>query len=1067
MIGQHIYSRCTEGYFSRSGSKGDSTTVTISRDMFAREDQAKLVARECEAVGTLEDIRPVPSEITGTYRGVLKIKRLNQQLTVVSRAYRLKAEGNMSGERSSGEFRDFTYSSSYILAEEDKGRFLREPEYALNLQNFEPYPSVQARIEESKRNGARGRIEANPEASVLKGYQLIFMESGFAKEWVNSEYSIIDLQNKKSYVSGDLDTSYGRFIWDTLQKEEEKAEFNRQYIQFFGQERVYENANTPEMFNLIFGLNDNRKQNFADKRSREQLILGVSYYIAGYWTEYAASIFREMLSCEAQDPGYSDNIKKDLIELVQQNIYPENCQDEIMVCLIQDLASDQTDEVLAQLLRELLESENALAEEKFLDFLKNVREQTEAEWHKKDFLRTFLIEICEDDQISHSSPVKANIFALLKDWYRKCVSTDEWEYTSQLMGALSRPLNYSEITDENMEEIYGNLFFQLFYGNGNLRKQAHGLLSQEEKKLKKTPGQEHRSDVLWNCFKEQCSSKETVLNTEAVWHLIYFATFRDRQFLNVEWRPLFEYIVAELGEKCEAMVFHETGKYLHEWLMHVPAKKAIIQEAIYVSECAKIYNCRKPGGYSDMEEIQQALSDLADCPEPYVSMILYELYAHAEDDRKGLLLEQLTVEQRWAIITEWFIHGGQEMVLSEYVLANLDQTAVFLSGVKENQWLNEQTYSVIVNAYFNMLRHQCQKKQGNNELAAWCEVFQDEVLNYKKIFGENSGIERKLKNKLLSLIAKMNAIQVFGLNAAQVGFLKNMIQECDRRKIFPKDWKRLNVLWCIYYSQDMENLEKMQNIILKSQDISAYLTPVDERLKREERPEYRYFFALLQEQLIMMMEGKKDFNLENVLRKIYGTEYTPVQAVRAALELLLYTERLQLFEADAIRNAAGNGILRLAAREPEAFANNDVAASYQLLKEDTARELNLGRFLNRLDDEWKSIYCKRYGGRVSRREYRESYDRPEQRRPYPGSARTRYELDEDEEMDEEDESSPIILIIAAVVALLVGVVISLVLCLLVPDKITMAISIGLILVGITGDIVIIIHNIIASKRRER
>ena len=265
----------------------------------------------------------------------------------------------------------------------------------------------------------------------------------------------------------------------------------------------------------------------------------------------------------------------------------------------------------------------------------------------------------------------------------------------------------------------------------------------------------------------------------------------------------------------------------------------------------------------------------------------------------------------------------------------------------------------------------------------------------------------------------------------------------------------------------MENLEKMQNIILKSQDISAYLTPVDERLKREERPEYRYFFALLQEQLIMMMEGKKDFNLENVLRKIYGTEYTPVQAVRAALELLLSTERLQLFEADAIRNAAGNGILRLAAREPEAFANNDVAASYQLLKEDTARELNLGRFLNRLDDEWKSIYCKRYGGRVSRREYRESYDRPEQRRPYPGSARTRYELDEDEEMDEEDESSPIILIIAAVVALLVGVAISLVLCILVPDKITMAISIGLILVGITGDIVIIIHNIIASKRRER
>ena len=217
----------------------------------------------------------------------------------------------------------------------------------------------------------------------------------------------------------------------------------------------------------------------------------------------------------------------------------------------------------------------------------------------------------------------------------------------------------------------------------------------------------------------------------------------------------------------------------------------------------------------------------------------------------------------------------------------------------------------------------------------------------------------------------------------------------------------------------------------------------------------------------MMMEGKKDFNLENVFVEDLWYRVYACPGCSCDSGITALYRKASAFEADAIRNVAGNGILRLAAREPEAFANNDVAASYQLLKEDTARELNLGRFLNRLDDEWKSIYCKRYGGRVSRREYRESYDRPEQRRPYPGSARTRYELDEDEEMDEEDESSPIILIIAAVVALLVGVAISLVLCLLVPDKITMAISIGLILVGITGDIVIIIHNIIASKRRER
>lgn len=47
MIGQHIYSRCLEGYFSKSGLNADSTTVTISMNMFARMEQAKLVAKEC------------------------------------------------------------------------------------------------------------------------------------------------------------------------------------------------------------------------------------------------------------------------------------------------------------------------------------------------------------------------------------------------------------------------------------------------------------------------------------------------------------------------------------------------------------------------------------------------------------------------------------------------------------------------------------------------------------------------------------------------------------------------------------------------------------------------------------------------------------------------------------------------------------------------------------------------------------------------------------------------------------------------------------------------------------
>ena len=91
-------------------------------NMFARVEQAKLVAKECEKISTLEDIRPVPQEIQGAYRGVLKIRRLNQQITVVCRSYRLHSTG-------SGESRDFTYGSSYILAGDDKEHFLESPEY--------------------------------------------------------------------------------------------------------------------------------------------------------------------------------------------------------------------------------------------------------------------------------------------------------------------------------------------------------------------------------------------------------------------------------------------------------------------------------------------------------------------------------------------------------------------------------------------------------------------------------------------------------------------------------------------------------------------------------------------------------------------------------------------------------------------------------------------------------------------------------------------------------------------------------------------------------------------------
>lgn len=189
MIGQHIYSRCLEGYFSKSGLNADSTTVTISRNMFVRKEQAQRIARECEKVSTLEDVRPVPDEMQGIYRGVLKIRRLNRQITVVCRSYRLHSDQGQAGVFSGGgESRDFTYGSSYILSGEDKEQFLKHPEYCLNIQDFESYPSVMKRIEESRAQGHNGRIEANEDYSLFKNpcrevNPKVFQQAGFTKEF--------------------------------------------------------------------------------------------------------------------------------------------------------------------------------------------------------------------------------------------------------------------------------------------------------------------------------------------------------------------------------------------------------------------------------------------------------------------------------------------------------------------------------------------------------------------------------------------------------------------------------------------------------------------------------------------------------------------------------------------------------------------------------------------------------------------------------------------------------------------------------------------------------------------
>ena len=214
MIGQHIFSRCLGGYFSQSTMVADSTTVTIAAGNFAQESHARLVAKECEKISTLEDSRSVPDNLNGKpYRGVLKIRCLNAQITVVCRSYRLHWVNTQEAfdQTARGESRGFTYSSNYLVSDVDRENLLRHPECFLNIQDFEPYPSVMRRIEESRNNGHGGRIEASTEYSLFKSpYKEvspeIFLKAGFTEslfvDYISSIIERVSLQRYQGHENG-------------------------------------------------------------------------------------------------------------------------------------------------------------------------------------------------------------------------------------------------------------------------------------------------------------------------------------------------------------------------------------------------------------------------------------------------------------------------------------------------------------------------------------------------------------------------------------------------------------------------------------------------------------------------------------------------------------------------------------------------------------------------------------------------------------------------------------------------------------------------------------------------
>ena len=177
MIGQHIYTRCTQGYFGRSA--GDSTTVTITDGMFPIKEQEAAIARICEKIGVLEDTRKAPETGDTVNRGILKVVRVNDQITVVCRSRRIGGH-LLQGAR---DFRDFTYSDSFILTGREKEQFFDFPGGALRLENYEPYSSLQGRMNAYEKSNSSGYPPVNERYSILndgaEDLSEVFSELGF------------------------------------------------------------------------------------------------------------------------------------------------------------------------------------------------------------------------------------------------------------------------------------------------------------------------------------------------------------------------------------------------------------------------------------------------------------------------------------------------------------------------------------------------------------------------------------------------------------------------------------------------------------------------------------------------------------------------------------------------------------------------------------------------------------------------------------------------------------------------------------------------------------------------
>lgn len=1076
MIGQHIYSRCLEGYFSKSSLNADSTTVTISINMFARPEQAKLVADECSKISVLEDVRPVPEEMQGAYRGVLKIKRMNRQITVICRSYRLHADG-------SGESRVFTYGSSYILTGEDKQRFLESPEYVLNIQDFESYPSVMQRIQESRQRGNGGRIEANPayslfnskclefstdifqkagftkklfaeyissiiqrvslshysghkkdkvlvilpeaynqvweksggniyaeeilaatmkllpkcveeqlnvttggmkdpDAPVLDGYQLVFMEPCNTKSWRQSEYSIIDLNRQESWVSKDLDTSYGEFLWNYLDNPEVRNQFEKEYESLFNEGNNSEQDQALKKFSFLLDLYCQEENGFADIRKRKGLLLELVKYNEENWSERSTHVAAEILKLEIQEPQYDNALEEAILKLVKQEMCPEELKPFIVTILLQNILNgNANDESILWICQEI---QTDLVMSKLEDVNRYVQSEKNIAWYTRKSLLKLYMEICKNPQSGAEEGIKSDILSILTVWHRQLFVKRDWQNCVMILKILAAQLENPGLREESRKEIYEDLLDVLFLGEEESEKQISDILKQEERSFDVYP---RNLKLFRSCFGRKILEDDIVIGEDAIWQLVYLAVSGDEIYLQEYWRPLHKKLVIRYGRVYRNEIFDEIQECFQGWIRSVRNQKRLplICSALAVTElnnleygypdyCPSIGELRPVMVFLERNERYQTAASL-----------LYKRYTVLKepDQRADFFRNELNKEEKWQILLWNEFSDNKDELLNKEMEGMANARKEFLNVARKMKLSDKEQLRKTADIYLELCESYLRKNNKNPDAVdSWYQICRSEIQEIQDISQNmifNAYIIRGFRQKMAA--AEWETAR--NLNMDDLLFLK-------KAKILPlgEGWEFLDVISTLYEADPhyhSEEFLQIRNKIIceRNADIKkVYLSALTEKremlLREYIREEVTYNVALLEEQIKQELKREERSILDSVTAAVWGirTEKEKVITAFQLMEVLLcYGNQRDygVYDCDYVKGSLLREILEIAQRKVEVFEDKQLVNEYRKLNRENKlllAQTGIIQCLRELPKEWQQDYSiqkekKKSGGLVT------------------------------------------------------------------------------------------------------